>query len=370
MRASRLKLFKIALSGLFITSLLSACDGKQAADKQTSESQKNKTEVSQKNATETTQQLKLAHFMPASSWQNQTLFKDWADTVNKASAGKLNVSVFPAQTLGKAPAGYDNAKNGITDIAWTVQGYTANRFPLSQIIELPGLFKTAEVGSCAFQKLYDSGALDNEYKETHVLYVHTHGLGHLGTKGKPVTTLADLKGLKIRRPTAVIGNLLKELGAEPVGMPAPRIYESVQHGSIDGFMLPWEAVAGFRLNEIAKDYTEFGFYSLAFVTTMNKSTYEKLPSDLKKIIDDNSGMKWALIAGRGYDKGDADALPKIKASGATIHQINADERPKWVAAGERATKAYLAELDGRSLPGTETYKKVKGYIAECQAMLK
>jgi len=355
-------------NSLLLMSIISALIGLTACDKKQTEptTDNNNQQTTQKDTPTT---LKLAHFMPASSWQNQTLFKDWAEAVAKESNGALDVTVFPAQTLGKAPAGYDNAKNGITDIAWTVQGYTANRFPLSQIVELPGLFKTAEVGSCAFQKLYDSGALDKEYAETHVLYVHTHGLGHLGTKGKPVTNLADLKGLKIRRPTAVIGKLLTELGAEPVGMPAPRIYESIQHGTIDGFMLPWEAVTGFRLNEIAKDYTEFGFYSLAFVTTMNKKAYEKLPSELKKVIDNNSGMKWALIAGRGYDKGDADALPKIKQTG-TIHQIDPQEKAKWVAAGERATQAYLAELDAKGLPGSATYQKVKEYVAECETELR
>lgn len=342
----------IILAGSLLLSL-SACN---------SDSKTNKT-------SESTHKLKYAHFMPAGSWQNQTLFKDWATTVAKESDGKLDVTVYPAQTLGKAPAGYDNAKNGITDIAWTVQGYTANRFPLSQIVELPGLFETAEIGSCAFQKLYDSGALDKEYSETHVLYVHTHGLGHLSTKDKAVTTLADLKGLKIRRPTAVIGQLLTELGAEPVGMPAPRIYESVQHGTIDGFMLPWEAVAGFRANEVTQHHTEFGFYSLAFVATMNKKAYENLPADLKKVVDANSGMKWALIAGRGYDKGDTDALPKIKKTG-TIHHIDSADIVKWVDAGVRATKSYLAELDSKGLPGTETYEKFKSYVGECKGELK
>jgi len=354
------KLSKSLLISTLSFSLLSACGGNKESDKTDNKNTQNNAQASE------TLNLKYAHFMPASSWQNQTLFKDWAEAVDKSSNGKIKVTVFPAQTLGKAPAGYDNAKNGITDIAWTVQGYTANRFPLSQIIELPGLFKTAEVGSCAFQKLYDSGVLDNEYKETHVLYVHTHGVGHLSTKEKPVTTLADLKGLKIRRPTAVIGKLLSELGAEPVGMPAPRIYESMQHGTIDGFMLPWEAVAGFRADEVTKHHTEFGFYSLAFVATMNKKTYEKLSADQKKAIDENSGMKWALIAGRGFDKGDADALPKIKKTG-TIHQIEAAEKAKWLEAGKRATKSYLSELDQKGLAGTDTYNKVKAYIAECES---
>jgi len=312
--------------------------------------------------------LSFAHFMPASSWQNQDLFGAWERAVEAASEGRIDVTVYPAQTLGRAPQGYDNARDGVADIAWTVQGYTANRFPLSHIVELPGLFDTAEVGSCAFQKLYDSGALDEEYAETHVLFVHTHGPGHLHTAETPVTTLAELEGLKIRRPTAVIGTLLEELGAEPVGMPAPKIYEATARGTIDGFMLPWEAVEGFRAYEVANHHTRFGFYALAFVATMNKATYRALPVDLKAVIDAESGMKWALEAGRGYDQGDVSGFEVTKANG-TIHEIDPADRPNWQAAAERATERYLAELDGRGLPGTETYAMVKDYIAECRAEL-
>jgi TRAP-type C4-dicarboxylate transport system substrate-binding protein len=309
--------------------------------------------------------MNFAHFMPAGTWQNQELFTGWKQAVEAESDGRINVTIFPAQTLGKAPAGYDNAKNGVADIAWTVQGYTAGRFPLSHIVELPGLFETAEVGSCAFQKLYDSGALDKEYNETHVLFVHTHGQGHLHTRGKAVTTLADLKGLKIRRPTAVIGKLLAELGAEPVGMPAPRIYESMQRGTIDGYMLPWEAVKGFRAYEVSDHHTEFGFYSLAFVLTMNKAKYDGLPVDLKRVIDDNTGMKWALRAGQGFDKGDVVGLEVTRETG-TIHKIEGAELANWQAAADRTTADYLAELDAKGLPGTQTYGQVKNYVAECR----
>ena len=312
--------------------------------------------------------LSFAHFMPATSWQQSDLFSAWERAVEEASGGRIDVTVYPAQTLGKAPQGYDNARDGIADIAWTVQGYTAGRFPLSQIVELPGLFETAEVGSCAFQKLHDSGALDAEYQETHVLFVHTHGPGHLHTVSKPVTTLADLQGLQIRQPTAVIGRLLEELGAVPVGMPAPRIYEAAERGTIDGFMLPWEAVAGFRADEVSQHHTEFGFYALAFVATMNKDAYARLPDDLKAAIDANSGMDWALAAGRGYDAADVTGRETTLASG-TPHQIEGDERAAWQAAADRATAGYIAELDAQGLPGTETYEAVKGYVAECRAEL-
>ena len=312
--------------------------------------------------------LTFAHFMPATSWQHEALFTAWEQAVEDASGGRLDVTVFPAQTLGKAPQGYDNARDGIADIAWTVQGYTAGRFPLSQIVELPGLFDTAEIGSCAFQKLYDSGALDAEYADTHVLFVHTHGPGHLHTRDRAVTRLSDLEGLKIRRPTAVIGQLLEELGAEPVGMPAPAIYEAASRGTIDGFMLPWEAVEGFRAYEVADHHTRFGFYALAFVATMNRDRYEALPDDLRAVIDANSGMDWALAAGRGYDLGDVSGEAVTAASG-TIHEIDPAERAAWEAAAARTVARYVAELDAAGLPGTETYAAVQGYVAECRTEL-
>ncbi|NIR59600.1 MAG: C4-dicarboxylate ABC transporter substrate-binding protein, partial [Gammaproteobacteria bacterium] len=190
--------------------------------------------------------------------------------------------------------------------------------------------------------------------------------GHLHTD-KPVTKLADLEGMKIRRPTDVIGELLSELGAEPVGMPAPQIYESMQRGTIDGYMLPWEAVDGFRAYEVSDHHTQFGFYALAFVATMNKATYENLPADLKAVIDDNSGMKWSLVAGRGYDEADKVGIAKIEETGGAIHEIDAGQRAAWEAAAERATQSYLDELEEMGLPGRETYAQIEDYVAECRA---
>ncbi|MEM1386640.1 MAG: TRAP transporter substrate-binding protein [Pseudomonadota bacterium] len=312
--------------------------------------------------------LRFAHFMPPVAWQQGELFEAWGAAVSEASGGEVSVTVFPAQTLGKAPAGYDNAKNGVADIAWTLQGYTAGRFPLTQVIELPGLFDTAAVGSCALQKLYDSGALDAEYTETKPLFFHVHAPGHIHSKDKPVTTVADLKGMKIRRPTAVIGTLLSELGAEPVGMPAPTIYENLERGVIDGYMLPWEAVTSFRADEITGFHTEFGFYSSAFIATMNQAAYDRLSDAGKKAVDENTGMKWALVAGKGFDASDARAYPKIESSG-EIYQIPEAELAEWQAAADRATALYLAELDEAGLPGTETYEAIQGFVSECEVML-
>ncbi len=313
--------------------------------------------------------IRMAHFMPQNSWQSEKMFNAWKEAVEEQSDNRIAVTVFPAQTLGKAPAGYDNAVNGIADIAWTVQGYTAGRFPLSQILELPGLFETGAVGSCAFQKLYNSGALDKEYEEVKVLYVHTHSPGHLHTKDKKVTSLDDMKGLKIRRPTDVVGGLISEMGAEPIGMPAPTIYQNVQRGVIDGYMLPWSAVNSFRTYEVSKQHLEFPFYSLSFVTAMNKNTYNNLPDDLKKVIDANSGMKWAVNAGQGYDDADIVGLEKIKSTGGVINTLSDVEKEKWSVISDEVSQAYIAKLDGMGLPGSKTFSDVQNYVSECSSEL-
>lgn len=316
----------------------------------------------------TAQNLRLAHFMPAGSWQQSVMFEGWAKSIEEDSNGSMSFRVYPAQTLGTAVEGYDNARRGIADITWTVQGYTANRFPLSQIVELPGLFETAEIGSCGFQKLYESGMLDDEYSETEVLYVHVHGPGHLHTASKAVTNLSDIRGLQIRQPTSVIGNLLSELGAEPVGMPAPEVYEATQRGVIDGFLLPWEAVVGFRADEVVNHYTEVGLYALAFVKTMNPRAYDRLSDDQKAVLRQHSGMAGALTAGRGYDAADEAAKAKMLETG-TLHVLTDEERIQWEAAADRAAEFYLSELEARGLPAREVYDAFVGHVDECRGLL-
>ncbi len=311
--------------------------------------------------------LTLAHFMPPISWLNETVFEAWATAVEDESGGRIGVRVFPAQTLGKATAGYDNAVNGVADITWTVQGYTANRFPLTQILELPGMFDTGEVGSCALQMLYDSGALDEEYKDSHVLFLHTHGPGQLHTRGVAVKSLADLEGLRIRRPTAVVGRMLAALGAEPVGMPAPGIYEATQRGVIDGFLLPWEAIRSFRLDEVVDNHTELNLYSLTFVQTMNKEAYENLSPENKQIIDNNSGMRWARIAGAGFDNNTEASKLQALESG-TLNVLSVDERQAWANAAAGVTDDYIAELEAGGLPARDVYAAAQGFVEVCRTL--
>lgn len=302
--------------------------------------------------------IKLSHFWPATSAIHKDIFEAWGKTVETESAGRIKVDVYPSQTLTKAQAAYDGVKNRISDAAATAQGYTANRFPLTQVVELPGLFQSAAAGSCAIQTLYDEKLISGEYNDTHVLFLFTHGPGHLHTVNKPIATPADLKGLRIRRPTPVVGEMLEELGAQPIGMPAPQTYESLQRGVIDGVSIPWEGSLVFRLHEQAKYHTEISLYTLAFVAAMNKSVYAGLPADLKTVIDNNSGGKWVKIAADVFDRLDRDGL--TAAAGQNIVRIEGGAtNPDWQPILAKSTEKYLADLEGKGIPARKVYARAR-----------
>jgi TRAP-type C4-dicarboxylate transport system substrate-binding protein len=303
--------------------------------------------------------LRFAHFWPAVAGTHKNLYQVWANTVEKESNGRIKVEIYPSATLAKPPAQYEAVKNRIADMTATVQGYTANRFPLTQVVEVPGLVKSAAQGSCIVQSLYDEGLIADEYKDTKPLFLFTHGPGLLHTKDKTITKPEDLAGLRVRRPTAVVAKLLEELGAQPVGMPAPQSYQSMQRGVIDGVALPWEGALVFRINELAKHHTEVGgLYTLSFVVTMNKDVYDSMPADLKKVIDDNSGMAWAKKAATVFDgldvKGRAAA---VKAGHEIVTIEGGDQNPAWKPVLSKATQSYLDDLEAKGLPARKVYDR-------------
>lgn len=300
--------------------------------------------------------LRMAHFWPGASGIHEDIFEAWAETIEEASGGDLTVEMFPSGTLAKPDAIYEAAANGIADIGATAQGYTAGRFPLSQIVELPGVATTATQGACVLQTLYDDGHLDSEYEDTRPLFMFTTGPGGIHTIDTDVQRPEDLEGLRIRRPTAVAGQMLENMGAEPVGMPAPDIYTSMQRGVIDGLSFPWEGLKGFRINELVSYHTDVPFYTLIFVATMNQRAYDSLTPEQQEVINDNAGMKWAENAGEVFDRLDVEGKQEAADAGHTIREVdNPLDHPDWQKPLKDGIESYLTELEERGLPGREVY---------------
>ncbi|BBI65188.1 hypothetical protein HSBAA_64940 [Vreelandella sulfidaeris] len=192
--------------------------------------------------------------------------------------------------------------------------------------------------------------MDSEYEDTRPLFMFTTGPGGIHTIDTDVQTPADLEGMRIRRPTAVAGEMLENMGAIPVGMPAPDIYTSMQRGVIEGLSFPWEGLKGFRINELVNYHTEVPFYTLIFVATMNQRTYDGLSPEQQAVIDNNSGMKWAENAGAVFDRLDVEGKQEAVDAGHTIREIeNPLDHPDWQEPLETGIENYLTQLEERGL---------------------
>ncbi|WP_367111595.1 TRAP transporter substrate-binding protein [uncultured Psychrobacter sp.] len=311
--------------------------------------------------------LRFSHFMTANDNINTEGFEPWARKIEEDSNGRLKVEIYPSATLSKPGATYDAAAKGTVDIGMQVQGYTAGRFPLTQVVELPGISNTAEEQTCILYELYNNGAISSEYEDTHLLSLMGSGQGALHTTDQPIRTPEDMKGLRIRQPSVVATHVIDAIGAAPVGMPASDTYTSVQRGVIDGLAFTWQPIQAFRLDELLNHHTNIPFYNSTFVVTMNKDKYESLPEDLQKVIDDNSGIEMSTRIARIFDESNEAAMAAAREKGDTMIDIpDPLNDPNWREPLLQGTQSYLDELAELGLDGEGVYEQVKAASVGCK----
>ncbi len=310
--------------------------------------------------------LRLHQMLPAQATIPAKALTPWAEKVQADSGGRIKVELYPAMQLGGAPPDlYDQAKDGVVDLIWTVLGYTPGRFPKSEVFELPFLITTGEASSAAFYNYVMANSAD-EFAGVKVIALHTHGPGLFHTKN-PINKLEDLKGMKIRGGSRIISSMLAQLGAEPVGMPVPQVTEALSKGVIDGTTIPWEVTPSLKVAELVKNHTGFsgthGLYSQTFGFTMNLDSYNRLPDDLKAVIDANSGLEVSREFGRVMDQGDAVGLKIATEAGNTIVQLDEAETARWQAAAQPTIDQWFADMKAIGLDGPALYAAAQAAVA-------
>ncbi len=309
--------------------------------------------------------LRLHQLLPAQATIPAKAITPWIAKVEKESGGRIKVQHFPAMQLGGKPTElFDQAKDGVVDIVWTVLGYTPGRFPKSEAFELPFNSGPAEPASRAFQAFVEKNAAD-EFKDIKLLAVHVHGPGLFHSKD-PINKLEDLKGMKVRGGSRVINIMLEQLGAVPVGMPVPAVGEALSKGVIQATTIPWEVVPAVKVQQIVKNHTGFtgekGLYTQTFVFAMNRASYDKLPADLKKVIDANSGMETAAMFGRAMEAGDTAGLSLAQKAGNNIITLDAAETARWQRAAAGVRAVWYKEVGDKGIDGPKLAAEAEALI--------
>lgn len=311
--------------------------------------------------------LRFHQFLPMQASIPARAIEPWIEKIEADSNGRIKIEHYPSMQLGGGPpALYNQAKDGVVDIVWTVLGYTPGRFPKTEAFELPFMTGGAEASSLAFQEYVETYAMD-EFQDTHLIAVHTHGPGWIHTNTQ-INTLADVSGQKLRGPTRVITNLLSKLGATPVGMPVPAVPEALSKGVIDGTVIPWDVTLPLKVPELVTAHAGFdsepGLYTATFVIAMNSDSYDNLPDDLKAVIDANSGAYAAALFGRTMDESDIVGRANGEKSGNTIVVLDDDEKALWMAAAEPVVTEWIEEMSAIGVDGQAMIDAAKALIAK------
>jgi TRAP-type C4-dicarboxylate transport system substrate-binding protein len=308
-------------------------------------------------------ELKFAQpFSPKHTMQTQ-VFEPWAKKIEEMSNGQVKVTFFPDGTLGKTPDHYDIAEKGIADIIYTLHDYTPGRFPLTTVFELTFMVPTATQTSVAMWKVFEQfPEFQKEYNRVKTLALFCHPGVHFNTVKKPIHSIDDIKGMKFRTASPHVTKALKIFSAVPVNMPVTETYTALERGVVDGTVLPWEGNFIFKLAEILKYGTETDFYTITMMVVMNQRKWNSLPDNIKKIIDDTTGMAMSKEAGRVYDVTNEPMKNLCLKKGMKAIKLDPTEKKKLEELTIPLRNEWNEEMNAKGLPGKAVLDAALQYI--------
>jgi len=308
--------------------------------------------------------LTYSTFFPAPHAQ-AILAVEWAKEVEKRTNGAVKVTVFPGGTLTPANQCYDGVVKGISDVGMSVLSYTAGRFPLMEVIDMPLGYKSGAQVTRLINAFYNKFQ-PKELDDTKVMYLMGHGPGILNTNKKPVNKLEDLKGLKIRC-TGTSSKIVSHLGATPVAMPQTETYDALQKGVVDGVMSPIETAKGWKFAEVVKYHTlNYGSaYSIGFFVVMNKQKWNSLPKDVQATIE-KINTEWIEKSARSWEYVDKEGMEYTKSKGNQIITLSKAEDERWAKLVFPILDEYVVAMKAKGLPGEEALKFCQDWLKKNQ----
>ena len=294
-------------------------------------------------------ELKLANFLSPNHPYETNVFQAFGDRVSELTDGAVTVKVFSGGELGGGPVEqYNRAVDGVADIVFALPGYTASSFPMTLLSELPGVVST-DTATQAVQASLDH--ISGEYRRVVLVGLWTNGPNALFMAEKPVRSMADLAGLKIRVPSRNAGLVIESWGATPVSMPVPGIYNAMQTGVIDGAFIDGTATFAFKLQEVTNFITT-GMDSThsSFGMFMNRDSFRDLTDDQQAAVL-TAGSEVSLVANKVQLGGVAKGLKDFAAAeGKELITLTAEQAAPFNAAAAEVTKAVIAEYEKDGKP--------------------
>jgi TRAP-type C4-dicarboxylate transport system substrate-binding protein len=290
---------------------------------------------------------------------------NWAAEIEKRSGGRVKITVYPAGSLTKADQCYEGVIKGISDLGMSCFAYTRGRFSLLEGLDLPLGYPDGSTATRIANQMI-AKYKPKELKDVRLLYVHAHGPGLLASK-KPVKTMDDLKGLKVRA-TGLSAKIVEALGATPVAMSQPETYEALQKGVVEATFCPIETLKGWKQGEVIQyvvDCSAIGYTTAMFVV-MNQEKWAKLPPDLQKVFTEVS-QEWIAKQGAAWDEADRQGRTFVAELKREIITLPEAEQQRWKAAVQPILNSYVQQAKEKNLPGQAFLQDIQAEITKAAA---
>jgi TRAP-type C4-dicarboxylate transport system substrate-binding protein len=313
--------------------------------------------------------LRVHHFLGAESLPHQFLIEPWARRVERDSGGAIEVEIYPAMTLGgKAPELLEQVHDGSVDIIWTAAAYTPGAFPRSEVFTLPLVHQGDPVATnLAIRDLLEL-ELFRDFEGIQPLLVHVHQGHAFHLVDHPVQRLEDFAGLTLRPPGRRAGRwTIESLGAEITKKRHPKLPKALANKALDGALMSFQLAESMGVVDAVDSHTLLegdGFFGTSlYLFLMNKARYDALPSELRAVIDSNSGAPLAEEMGRVWrDAGNA-GLEAARKRGNRIDVLQGQEAQRTREALQRASIEWTKEVGKQHIDGFHLIRKARQAIA-------
>jgi len=313
--------------------------------------------------------LKLHHLLGPKAPAHTQMLEPWAQEVEENSGGRVHIEIFPAMSLGGTPPELvQQARDGVVDLIWTVNGYTPGLFPRTEVFELPFIHtNNPRATNLAMQEMFESD-LAQEYEGLQVMFLHVHAGHGIHMVDKPVHSPADLEGVKLRTPSRTGAWIIEALGASPAAMPVPDLPQALSKKVVDGALIPWEIIPPLKLHEQTDyqiegaDKTRFG--TLTFQVSMNKERWDSLPPEIQQAFKDASDAEWWGEVGDIWAASEETGIGVAKDGGNQHIVLTPEETEAFRAKLEPVVDRWIEEVNAKGIDGKALVEKARQLIAK------
>jgi len=311
--------------------------------------------------------LKLHHSFSAVSGVHDKFLLPWARKIETESGGRMHVDIFPSMQLGGAPAAlFDQARDGSADIVWAAPTLTPGRFAKIETFELPFLPSRRALVSSKALTDFAAANLQDEFRDFYTICFSCSDSAVIHAT-RPVRTTEDMKDFKLHVQTRLAAEAMRALGAHPFMMPSAQLPVAITEHVVDGCLDPWHLVPPLRLNDLLRSHTEFSDYSpsaRSYVLAMNKASYDRLPRELKSVIDSNSGQVAAAMAGAMWDQQAGAVANMVVERGDLIVTLLPEAVARWRKATEPVIDAWRKEVKEQKIDGAKLIAAASALLAK------